>query len=489
MTKLLFLLFLLNSAYAFSQFDMSGKNVNELVSEIATENKLLSAGIGFGGTPTKQYARFEALKEKASNEKLIKLINHENAVVRCYAFWALADKHEESLFDIALKHLTDTAEVESQFGCITSNTKVADFYIGFLIQNTFETEGDTTEYNFKITPQQQRILDSTVLYTANKLEYLEWVLSNHEPIEDDYPRIREFVTSGNYGALPALAKYKRPQDRELILSFKDTPLRQNMYPHPLERLFTAIEIFPDEYFLPFLNDFGKSTLSSKEHSSYWKNFYAAVATYKQPLSSEILQRPIVSKANSLNYHLRFITEALGKYPQEGNLKLIALIWKDYKLISKGGFEFLKKQNPKLAFELARSYFENFEPVYSNSTNQLQFISTILPFALEQNRNEIIKLISNNLKTNSVTPFQEFAKFAKQIKSSEFIEPLFYRIENEWNGYIVNESVDIIIEFENRDLNSRIFNSLKKNKVVANEYITMTEIEEGIKDRIRKKEEK
>lgn len=487
MIRILIILLILNSSYGFSQYDFSKISIQEIVNEIENENKLLSQHIGLGGIPTEQYARFEELQKKATKEELIKFTKHRNPVVRCYSFWGLTERKEENLFPMLLDHLQDTSKVQRQSGCIVSNVSVADFYIELLTKKYLITEDYYQANNSSINIEEKSILDSIVLHTPNNLEYFERVLWNHESNKNDYSRIREIVKSGNYVGLPALARYQKNEDLELILSFKDTPLKQNMSPHPFECLFIAIENFPAEYFKDFLIKYSEEILPGDGYSQYLNNFYSACFKYNEEFSFNILKRVLENKDNipMFNYHLEFISKALGKHPSKVNQNLIIQIWDEYKVVSEGSFKFLTENEPNKTLELVLNYLESFEEVYQGGREEL-LIPAILEFSLKRNESKTINLIAKNLKTNSVTPFRKFAEYAIKLKREEFIEPLFYRIENEWNGYVFSEAIDIIIAYGRKDLNERIMPASRKNKVIVNDYTNREEIENSIKDRLREK---
>jgi hypothetical protein len=487
MARILLILLILNSSCGYIQYNYSNKSIDELVNEIEIENELLSQAVGFAGESTEQYARFEELKKKATKEELIKLTKHQNPVVRCYSFWGLTDRKEDNLFSILIEHLQDTSQVQRMFGCIVSNVSVADFYIELLTKKYLITEDYYRENNTKVNIEEKRILDSIVLYTPNNLEYLERVLWNHEPNEKDYFRIREIVESGNYIGLPALARYQKNEDFKLILSFKDTPLKQNMYPHPFKCLFIAIENFPNEDFKDFLIEYSETILPNKHFSSYWKNFYSACLKYNEEFSLRILNRILEQKENipMFKYHLDFITDALGRYPSKENKDLIFQIWRDYKRIAKGSFKFLAENEPNKTFELVSIYLEDFEEVYQGGSEE-KLVPVVLEFSLNHNEEKTIQLIANNLRTNTITPFKKFAEYAIELKREEFIEPLFYRIGNEWNGYVFFGAIDIILSYERDDLNKRIIPASRKNKKIIDKYTTREEIENSIKERLNEK---
>lgn len=192
MTKYkIILLLILIPFVGFTQDNHSKKSIDELVKEIAMENELTSRAVGFGGSPSGQYQRYDVLKSKATREQLIKLTEHESPVIRCYAFWGLADRQEKDLFPILIDHLGDTATINRQFGCVLSKVSVADFYIELLTKRYLITEDYYRKNHSQALLEEKNKLDSLILYTPNNLEYLDRLLWEHEPIDRDYARIKE----------------------------------------------------------------------------------------------------------------------------------------------------------------------------------------------------------------------------------------------------------------------------------------------------------
>jgi hypothetical protein len=96
--------------------------IQKIANGIAKDNVLKSAGVGYGGVRTDQWERFEKLKKEATDEELKELTENKNPVVRCYSFQAIATRKSIDVFPILLKHLNDTARIETFQGCIVSST-------------------------------------------------------------------------------------------------------------------------------------------------------------------------------------------------------------------------------------------------------------------------------------------------------------------------------------------------------------------------------
>src|SRR5687768_2903466 len=70
----------------------SSKSISQLTNEIAKDNVLKGSAVGIAGEKPEQWKRYEELKSWTTEADLIALTNDTNAVLRCYAFQALAEK-------------------------------------------------------------------------------------------------------------------------------------------------------------------------------------------------------------------------------------------------------------------------------------------------------------------------------------------------------------------------------------------------------------
>lgn len=68
------------------------QDVNSLANSIARRNTVECQAIGFAGSSSTQYKRFEKIKRKGSKEELISLTKHDSLAVVVYASYALIDK-------------------------------------------------------------------------------------------------------------------------------------------------------------------------------------------------------------------------------------------------------------------------------------------------------------------------------------------------------------------------------------------------------------
>lgn len=101
------------------------------------------------------YYNFMKLRGTATKSELTELVNHPNAVVRCYSFWALSQYDSSNLLSCILAHSGDTAlQVNAYIGSFHAIFSVKDFFLN-VISNKHYNLGKVT-----LTKEQKRIIDS-----------------------------------------------------------------------------------------------------------------------------------------------------------------------------------------------------------------------------------------------------------------------------------------------------------------------------------------
>ncbi|MBI3260642.1 MAG: hypothetical protein HYZ54_14380 [Ignavibacteriae bacterium] len=136
---------------------ISSENIPKLrtiVDEIEKNNCVASSHIGFAGSPSSQWTRYEQLEKVATVEQLVKLTNHKNPTVRCYAFEALVAKNSDKVFNILLDHLHDMASVSTLSGCLGWGESVGNYYISVIARK------NSNKKAFNLSDKQKETLDS-----------------------------------------------------------------------------------------------------------------------------------------------------------------------------------------------------------------------------------------------------------------------------------------------------------------------------------------
>ena len=292
------------SARAQARFDPTGlSHDGRLVLEQIKHDQdapMDTMGLRFGNLP-KDYP-LTMLRERVSVAELKNMTNHDNPLVRCYAFKALTMVSEPDAFLIVTTRLQDSAKVSATLGCIATDQFVGDFFI-----RVFKGHEAIVK-----NPAHIRTLDSLLIFEPNKLnarsEVMRWV----KPEEKYYQRIREVVKNEkDAGALIGLAKFEKEDDIELIITTQVKP----EWPYdrfPQIANFVAIEKFPHPAFLPFLQaSLKKCLMTSPGHDAYF--LYQAIAAYDNKNAHALLSQPFHIKDNTIRHkHLEELSDALRR---------------------------------------------------------------------------------------------------------------------------------------------------------------------------------
>jgi len=288
------------------QDKLSSTSISEIVTAIAKTNVLMGSAVGIAGERPKQWDRYEALHSKATDKELLALTNDTNSVVRCYAVQALAERKKIDLFPVALRHLSDTALVHTLYGCWGGSQKVGDFFL----ETITEKSGD--DKISRLSEKQRVIIDSLLLFdSGNKLEARDKLLSEIQPLEKYYTRIRQIATEENDKmAIVTLSKYRKQQDKPLIGQLLKDPISQRYG-------FASVVNFPDASFFPVLQQTLRNevTKDNGNHDERLQLLYQAIVQYKDQPSRQLLQSVLnETKGMQSIYHKDYLHQALTKYP-------------------------------------------------------------------------------------------------------------------------------------------------------------------------------
>jgi phosphoglycolate phosphatase-like HAD superfamily hydrolase len=282
-------------------------DLKKIVVGIEKGNRVESSHIGYGGSPSSQWDKYEQLKKVATNDQLISLTDHKNSAVRCYAFQALAAKRSDKIFTVLINHLNDTSIVHTQNGCIGMSQLTGDYFVDVVTLNYIEID------SYKLNPAEKKILDSILLNDKSIiLSAKSSVLEALKPTTDNYERIRQLVKDDrNESALRALAKYQRQTDKELITSFfkDDNTQSSALY---------AVREFPDDYFYSFVvKVFEQEWKQELYDYPKWRICYQALAKYPRPETIELFDRTTKSK-DEFRYETlcKYLLIAITKYPNK-----------------------------------------------------------------------------------------------------------------------------------------------------------------------------
>lgn len=149
-----FLIFFSSLLYSTS---VQCQSIDEIVRKIEKNNSVQSKHIGIAGSPSKNYINFKNLKEKADNSDLLKLINHKNSVVSCYATLGLIDKKYSNLPVVFILLLKSDKTVHVQDGCVGDTYRLSEKFYEYYLE-TIKSD---------ISNSTLRTMDSLILWSDN----------------------------------------------------------------------------------------------------------------------------------------------------------------------------------------------------------------------------------------------------------------------------------------------------------------------------------
>lgn len=469
MRKITIKVLLILSLNCFGQtiYDKSklSKKTNKIVQKIEKINELMSEAVYSSGMRPKQYDNFEELKKNATIDELIILTKHQNGVVRCYSFWALSLKKDINLFSLVKEHINDDEFVNTQFGCIGSQEKVGDFFINVATPNYIDLDSK------KLTETEFRMLDSLLIYKENNLDSKFRAIENAEPTEFLYPKIRELYTKfNNQSALVTLSKYQKEQDVELILKNKDNSERDESGYY---FTYQAIQNFPNQKFIPLLEENLKKTLDNDHFSGEWRELYKAIAKYKNEKSRELLYIPFtkILHQDIKKYHIDFVYDAIIGEKEKIYDDFLWKIWEEENLITLNGYKYLLSLNPSKTYELTKKeLIENYQikkneliPIINENIFNDSLEETMLNLVIINDKSLANNIIVNKIEITDIHTFEIYSKKVQELKDTNFVEPLFRRLLIDDNPHVYLKIVETLITFKNEDINKRIIETRKKNK--------------------------
>ena len=273
MKKIIYIIvFLFIQDYAFSQSEKVKVDIALTVNEMRKMRDLQISPISnWDGKPLVSWGHFCNLRDNATDEQLLRLLNDTSAVVKGYSFLILCERKNRNIYKIVKQHLTDNQEISwlnTDYGRIQ---RIGDFFINEAIDRKLISEKQKKKL-------QQKILNNTDIL----LYYNNIVFNEVEKNEQNYLKIRRFATEKNsYSAVVALSKYQKQEDKILIEKLLANEDSEDFG-------FRCIIYFPDSTFIPYLNALYEKVIDKNRKAGFGPHklriAYKAVASYKNQFS-------------------------------------------------------------------------------------------------------------------------------------------------------------------------------------------------------------
>ncbi|WP_203256197.1 hypothetical protein [Hyunsoonleella ulvae] len=445
------------------------KQTKKIVKKIENVNELMGSAVYYGGIRPKQYDNFSQLRKTANKDELIILTDHKNAVVRCYAFWALSNDKTVNLLPIILDHLNDDELVSTQFGCIGGQEKVGDFFISMARRPPVDND------SAGLTEKEFRLLDSILIYKKNNLSSRSRAIERIDATNSHYQKIRNLVIEDkDQSALVKLAKYNKEEDIELILNNKiDYDSEESGFFYT----YKAISNFPHPSFLPLLKTNLGKTLDNSHYSNEWAQLYRAIASYKSKEACKLLEIPFaqVEHQSIRKYHLNYVFAALNEFKSEFYNDLLWRLWKDEKRISPDVYSYLNNIDSERAFALTKETLKNPNNIsildygYDEFESSKSLTETMLDLILEKDKDFGYQLIHDNIKKSNVHNFPLYANKAGSLRRQLFVQPLLDILHKEWNAHIYLAATKALINYGRKDINQKIIEAKSINPKLTQDW--------------------
>ena len=409
-------------------FAQKEHSVKQIADSIAINNYVAPVPDGFWFGETDQYRLFLELTEKASIEELIAYTDDSRPIVRVYAIKILNDRKYNKTFELAVKHIHDTATVSESGIHRSVQRKVGDYFMA------------TT--NFSEKEHQQ--LDSILFFTDNALSYTTYLLDDL-PIEEIYYARMKHLAETNDFAVVALAKYQKEEDIDFIAS----RIAENSY-------FTldAIENFPTERFK-------RTLLSLREQGFHYYGTELAVAAFKDEFSvdffNHLLSDPTRSKY-AQKEDARYIFEAIQKYHDPIFNDLYFRLWEQFNKIDKTTFDYLKTVNPVCALELTKATLGKPDEYGFNSL----LLAPLLDFLAEHDSMAVKELIIFHINRGHYDNLAPFTEKANTYNDPEITNALFNQLKKAKNAYVYLPIVECVLRYNDAGLNEQLLNAIREN---------------------------
>jgi hypothetical protein len=298
----------LNGTICSTQGQEVRADILSIVDDIANANSLEAEQIGIDGRISKQWLNYKLLADKAATNELITLTDHENGVVRCYSFMALAAHRDVDLVSILLKHMHDTLLVERVEGCVGLGSTVGDYFIDVVTTNS------DVEDAYRLNDSEQAMIDSILYFdTSIKLYARGSLLKKHEKKVEYWNRLKElYDLDSTKNTLIETAKMQRDQDVPLVLAYLKAHSRDS-----LNIGLRAVRYFPHPVFFPYLEEELAKELKYKNEFVYAPspNLFQAIVQYQNKPSLDLLELAVTKDTNREYQFLNgFIWVTLEMFP-------------------------------------------------------------------------------------------------------------------------------------------------------------------------------
>ncbi len=384
----------------------------------------------------------DVVAKQATREQLLASSREENVNLRAYAAMALKERFpREDFFELLMEKLSDETDFDYLNGCIQYRMKVGDLYHQSLIDSLSEEH-------------QAAVMDH-LLTTENKLAATDLLLRGADIPERHLPRLRTLAAAGNGSALLAVAKFRRDEDKPLIIASAKT--------HPFE-CFHCISQNPQPEYFKVLQDAHPALLAETTWSTTQREFYLAAAAYRNKDSVDLFEKVLngtVQEIPMRSYHLDFIVGAINDIEEPVYDELKWRFWGELQRINLANFSRLVKLDETRALKLTRQALDSLSREVSNEV-LLAMFALISP----KDPSYVDGVIANELGKCELTRYSFLTGIATKSPKDVYIEPLFKAVETSDNPWVYLPATETLVSYKQDAIQKRLLLAPQKNKILA-----------------------
>lgn len=427
------------TTFVYSQ-DWNPK-INTLLNKIIDTNELLEKHPHQSVTPSEQYLRFVELKKYVSEKELLKLLQHENSVIKGYASWGLIDKKHSNLANLFQVFLQSKDSVTTQSGCLVYEEDLATLFYNQVKYPEFEREMSRKDSEYY--QNQLVLLDSILLYSKETHRLLRSALENNKRNKNNYNIIRKLaLENNNLNALIELAKYNKESDINSIIEKK-------------ENSFEAISFFSHHKFWSFLMNY-----ETKQNSL---EFYSAIVAYKNDTAIKSLNRIYKSLAKDDVKSVINLIEAISRNNHIGYQDLTLMIFRNHSILDLRLVKYLLENSPEKSSKSFTNGLLNNKKYYFLEFGDYGTRYSILPLILDNinkyNKKELEKICDKWIKTSNGNELITFLEYVEKYKMLNIQNTIMNRFKGAEIAYTTFHLANTLLSFENKVINKEVMQLL------------------------------
>jgi hypothetical protein len=394
--------------------------------------------VGYSGARSHTYNAFAAMSQMATKEQLLGLAQDQHPNLKASAALALHQRYpDENFFDLLQSRIDDHSTFVFFHGCLQEKESMGNFYARL--------------FSAKLSNAQKALFTIRVLNGSASGGLRSEVLRKWGLSEKHLPRLRELALQDEEDALIPLAKFRREEDNPIIIAAATD--------HPFE-VYRAISLNPQPAFFSLLEQAHPALLAEPYHSTTQREFYAAVAAYKDPAALTILTRVLDGDEKTIpmrEYQLAFIQAAVGDHPDAIYDALKWRFWEELHALSERDFAHLATLDAARATRSANLSLDGDVKAFSKPLLEAMFrlIGMDDPARVE-------RVIARELQKCELHHYRFLSGLAGRNPRPAYIEPLFKAVETKDNPHLFLRAAEALMSFNNDEIRSRIAAAPAKN---------------------------